>query len=100
MEYEWDERKRISNIEKHNVDFRIAAFIFEGSVVLEPDLRRDYGEDRFIAIGYVDSACFVVAHTRRGDVIRLISAWKGGRHDRRKHQALYARRTSGDEGTR
>lgn len=91
MEYEWDETKRLSNIAKHRVDFRIAAFIFEGPIVLEPDYRKDYGEERFLAIGYVDDACFVVAHTRRGDAIRLISAWKGGRDDRRKYQALYAR---------
>jgi len=53
MEYEWDESKRLTNIEKHHVDFRIAAMIFEDVVVLKPDERRDYGEDRFLAIGYV-----------------------------------------------
>ncbi|MCP8884754.1 BrnT family toxin [Devosia sp. XJ19-1] len=89
MDYEWDEAKRWSNIDKHKVDFRLAAFIFEGPVILEPDHRRDYGEERFLAIGFVDNECFVVAHTRRGEIIRLISAWKGGRNDRRKHQALY-----------
>ena len=89
MDYEWDEAKRWSNIEKHRVDFRVAVFIFDGPVVLEPDLRRDYGEERFLATGFVDDDCFVVTHTRRGGAIRLISAWKGGRHDRRKHQTLY-----------
>ncbi len=89
MEYEWDETKRQTNFEKHHVDFRVAALIFEGRVLSEPDLRRDYGEERHLAVGYFNDECFVVAHTRRGDVIRLISAWKGGRRDRRKYQALY-----------
>ncbi|SMQ75779.1 hypothetical protein SAMN06295905_2432 [Devosia lucknowensis] len=89
MDFEWDETKRLSNIAKHRVDFRLAVFVFDGPMVLEPDLRRDYGEQRFRATGYVDQDCFVVVHTRRGDVIRLISAWRGGRDDRGKHQALY-----------
>lgn len=91
MEYEWNEAKRISNIAKHGVDFRIAALIFEEPFVSEPDNRRDYGEDRHVGIGYVEDECFVVAHTRRGDVIRLISAWKGGRRDRAEYQTVYGR---------
>lgn len=30
MEYEWDEAKRQANLVKHEVDFRVAALIFEG----------------------------------------------------------------------
>ncbi|VDS05110.1 hypothetical protein DEVEQU_02251 [Devosia equisanguinis] len=89
MEYEWDEDKRLSNIAKHGVDFRVAAFIFEQPVHMTSDQRNDYGEFRYRAIGYVDDECFVVVHTRRDDVIRLISAWKGGRNDQRKYQALF-----------
>jgi uncharacterized protein len=89
MDFEWDEAKRQSNLEKHTVDFRFAALIFEGPVVVEPDNRQDYGEERLLAIGYFREQCFVVAHTKRGTAIRLISAWKGGRRDRRKYQAVY-----------
>jgi uncharacterized protein len=98
LEYEWDENKRRANIDKHQVDFRIAAFIFEAPVVKEVDTRRDYGEARFVSIGFVEDECFVVAHTERDDVVRLISAWKGGRRDRRKYQAVYARRSPTHEG--
>lgn len=90
MDYEWDETKRQSNLLKHHVDFRIAALMFEEVVYREPDLRRQYGEDRFLAIGYVGDECFVVIHTIRPGVIRLISAWKGGHRDRRKYQALFS----------
>ena len=31
MIFEWDEAKRLANLEKHGVDFRVAAFIFEGT---------------------------------------------------------------------
>jgi uncharacterized DUF497 family protein len=89
LEYEWDENKRTANIEKHQVDFRVAVFIFEGATVKEKDDRHDYGENRFLSIGLVEDECFVVVHTEQEDVIRLISAWRGGRRDRRKYQAIH-----------
>lgn len=98
MEFEWDETKRRRGIEKHHVDLLYAALIFEGAVLTRIDDRRDYGEVRFISLGMVDEDCFVVVHTRRQDVIRLISAWKGGRDERAIYQAGIARGHSPDEG--
>jgi Uncharacterized protein conserved in bacteria len=99
MEYEWDEAKRFSNIEKHQVDILEALLIFENWVLTEPEARIDYGEARFRSIGFVENDCYVVIHTERSGITRLISAWKGGRRDRRKYQAGYARRNPGNEGT-
>jgi hypothetical protein len=44
MSFEWDEAKRLSNIEERGVDFRDAALIFEGAVIAKEDTREDYGE--------------------------------------------------------
>ena len=98
MDYEWDETKRLSNIEKHRVDILEALLIFENWVLTEPDTRFDYGEMRFKSIGMVDGKCYVLIHAGREGRIRLISAWQGGRRDREKYQAGYARRNPGDEG--
>ena len=92
MEYEWDEAKRQSNIEKHQVDILEAVLIFENWVLTEPDDRFDYGEVRFKSTGVVDGIYYVLVHADRGGRARLISAWKGGRRDRRKYQEGYARR--------
>lgn len=97
MEYEWDEAKRLSNIEKHQVDILEAALIFESWVLTTVDTRFDYGEVRSRSVGMVDGACYVLIHAERDGRTRLISAWLGGRRDRRKYQAGYARRTSSDE---
>jgi uncharacterized DUF497 family protein len=97
MEYEWDEEKRQANLDKHDVDILDAAFIFENWVLTEPDARFDYGEVRFKSVGMVDDDCYVVIHAERNGRTRLISAWLGGRRDRGKYQAGYARRTSRDE---
>ncbi len=98
MDYEWDEIKRLSNIDKHDVDILDAVLIFESWVLTEPDARFDYGEVRFKSIGIVDGICYVLIHADRNGRMRLISAWQGGQRDRRKYQTGYARRNPGDEG--
>lgn len=90
MDFEWNEAKRELNLVKHGVDVLIAALIFEGHTIKAEDQRRDYGELRYKSIGMVDDTCYVVIHTERSGVTRLISAWEGGRSDRRKLEASIA----------
>ena len=92
MEFEWDEQKRQEAIKKHKVDMVEAALIFEGTVFTAVDERRDYGETRYISAGMADDDFFVVVHTPREGRTRLISAWKGGRDDRREYEACLAGR--------
>ncbi len=83
MEFEWDDRKNGANIRKHGVSFEIARRVFERPHLTRLDLRRDYGEDRYVSIGEVDGvAVVVVAHTRREGRIRLISARPASRRER------------------
>jgi len=84
MDFEWDEAKRSQNLEKNGVDLLVAALIFDGPTLCAEDQRNDYGEIRHKSIGMVDDICYVVIHTDRGGAIRLISAWQGGRRDRRE----------------
>ena len=92
MEFEWDEGKRRRVIEERGVDMVYAALIFEGPVLTRIDDRADYGEVRRISLGMVVNECFVVVHTDRAGVTRLITAWKGGRDE----QAAYAGIARGD----
>jgi len=43
MEFEWDENKRLANIEKHGIDFRIAILVFFAPAALR---RSDRDEER------------------------------------------------------
>ena len=53
MHYEWDESKRVANFAKHGVDF-IDAEQFEWATAIEAmDNRCDYGEDRWVALGFL-----------------------------------------------
>lgn len=91
MEFEWDEAKRQQTIASRGVDILKAARIFEGCILKSVDARQDYGEVRYRAIGMVGEDCFVLIYTQRDAVIRLITAWKGGRHERKQYQASIAR---------
>ena len=53
MTYEWDDIKRRNNIDKHGVDFA-AAYDFEWDTALvDIDVRLDYREERYIALGSI-----------------------------------------------
>ncbi len=88
MGFQWDTDKSSSNEAKHGISFLQAAQIFRGPVLKIQDTRRDYGEPRFIALGAFDGVVLHVVFTERGGDVRLISAWKAGRHEREKYQSL------------
>lgn len=97
MEFEWDENKRNEILEKRGVDILYAALIFENYVLTLRDDRQDYGEERLISLGLVDGDPYIVVHTERNGVTRLITAWKGGQNDFGKYQASIASRAAGDD---
>lgn len=95
MCFEWSEPKRLSNLADHGVDFMDAALIFDGFVLEAEDKRSDYGEPRFRALGRVGDDCFMVAYTWRGQVRRIISAWRVDDEGKRRYEAILARNPQG-----
>jgi uncharacterized protein len=83
LEFEWDEYKRQSNLHKHGIDFIRACQIFEGYTVEFEDTRYNYGEERFIAIGQTGNQILTVVYTLQDEVIRLISARKATKNERK-----------------
>ena len=88
LTFEWDEEKRLNNIKERGVDFRDAALIFEGPVLVQEDRRENYGEQRFRALGMVDEECYVVAYTWRGSTCRIISAWRFDDDGRKRYEKI------------
>ena len=74
-----------SNIAKHAIDFADAAQVFDGQIRVREERRRDYGEDRFSALGEADGRLLYVVYTRRSDRIRIISARRAGRDEREEY---------------
>jgi len=85
MEFEWDQQKREANLKKHGIDFIRAIQIFKGDTVHTYDDRRDYGEERYIAIGAAKGTIVTVVYTWRGETIRIISARKAGKGEKEKY---------------
>ncbi len=77
MRFAWDEGKRKSNLKKHGLDFKKAHKVFAGATFTIPDIRFDYGEERFATIGLLDADVVVIVHTETKDEIRIISMRKG-----------------------
>jgi hypothetical protein len=73
MGVEWDENKNRLNIQKHGISFREAALIFQGPTLEKVDDRRDYGEERIIALGVANRRILSVVYTMRGNNRRIIS---------------------------
>ena len=83
IEFEWDEHKRLSNLQKHGIDFIRACQIFDSYTVEFEDNRYDYNEDRYIAVGKINEQILTVVYTYRRDKIRLISARQATRYERK-----------------
>jgi hypothetical protein len=82
LEFEWDESKARSNLEKHKVSFLTAAAIFLNERLERIDDREDYGEVRWIALGWVGSEVYRVVYTWRGEnLIRIVSAQKASKDE-------------------
>lgn len=82
MEFEWDDKKSERTRRERGFGFQRAVRIFAGRVYTTPDDRRDYAEERFIAIGETGGEVLVVVYTDRGDARRIISARRANRKER------------------
>jgi len=86
MGYDWDTAKNKANLAKHGISFDDAKHIFDGPRLTWVDDRQDYGETRNISIGALSAtAVLVVVHTERHGQIRLISARKANRQERKRY---------------
>lgn len=89
MQFEWDETKNEQNISKHGIDFADVYVLFEYFMLTKPDDRFDYDEHRWISIGTLGPGYAVVVWTERDDDrIRIISARRANKDERRRYEAF------------
>lgn len=88
MVYEWDPAKAAANLNKHRVSFEEAASVFldpAALTFLDPDHSDE--EEREITIGRsARRRVLFVAHSERDDRIRIISARRATRRERRQYE--------------
>jgi uncharacterized DUF497 family protein len=83
MEFEWDEAKRLANLRKHGIDFIDIPVVFEGDIVTVEDDRFNYGEQRFVTLGWLQGRVVAIVHTEREESTRIISARKATKYEQR-----------------
>ena len=81
MRFEWDEAKDAWTMQARGFGFDDATRIFRGRVVSWEDDRRDYGEQRFRAVGETEGDILHVVFTWRGDAMRIISVRRANRKE-------------------
>ena len=88
MQFEWDREKEKRNRRKHRVSFDEAVTVFYDPLSAtfdDPD--HSFGEHRLITIGFSShDRLVVVAHTERGNAIRIVSARPATAQERKRHE--------------
>ena len=83
----YDPRKAESNAAKHGVTFYEGASAFGDPLSVTTSDPRPYSEERLVLLGRSDlGRLIVVVHTCRKGWIRLISARKATRRERREYE--------------
>ena len=90
MDFEWDEWKRLENLDKHGLDFVEAEEMFAGPMLVALDTRKDYGEDRWIGLGMSQGRVLIVLFTERNDgtTIRVFSLRKALKHEQKAYEKI------------
>ena len=90
LRFEWDPRKALDNLRKHQVSFEEAKTVFlDDDALLIPDDEHSMEEERFVIMGFsARLRILVVCHCYRQseEVIRIISARKANRVEHSQYE--------------
>lgn len=86
MDFEWNRDKAEINLKKHGIDFADAVTVLDDLNALTVE-DSDHDEERFATLGMdAYGRILVVVYTWRGDAIRLISARKATKQERKQYE--------------
>ena len=86
--FEWDDKKAAENLIKHGVSFSEASTVFADPLsrtILDP-LHSEKKRDSLSSANRACNTPWVVVHTYRGEVIRIISARTATSRERRDYE--------------
>ncbi|MDR3424692.1 MAG: BrnT family toxin [Alphaproteobacteria bacterium] len=82
MDYEWDDGKNERNVLERGLDFNLVRFFAWDDALIVEDVRRDYGERRFRALGEIEGKLYVLIYTMRERGLRVISLRRANERER------------------
>lgn len=81
MKIEFDPEKNATNIKERNINFEIVNDFELNTAKIWLDNRKDYGEERYIALGYIKKRLYSLVFTVRGTNLRVISLRKANKRE-------------------
>lgn len=91
MKVEFDPPKNARNISERGLSFDQVMDLDWSTALVDEDIRRDYGEKRYVAYVLLDKRLHVVCFSEPiGGVVRVISFRKANDRERRKYEKAKA----------
>jgi uncharacterized DUF497 family protein len=85
MEITYDPLKNETNVRARGLSFEQVKDLDWSSAVIHEDTRKDYGERRYQAFGYIGERLFVVVFTPRAGKVHVISLRKANSREVKQH---------------
>lgn len=87
MQVTFDDAKSERNEAERGLPFDLASAFDWSTALVMQDTRRDYGELRFQAIGFIEQHLHVIVFTPRADALHVISLRRANRRERSRYAA-------------
>lgn len=86
MKIDFDPTKNQTNIRERGIAFDLVKHFDWDTAFIWEDTRKDYGEQRFIALGIIDERLYSLVFTPRDDMIRVISLRKANSREVQRYE--------------
>jgi hypothetical protein len=83
----FDPAKNQRNIANRGISFEVAEQFEWDTALIAEDLRKEYGERRFQALGFIAGRLYAMVFTPRAGKIHVISLRKANRRETRRYEA-------------
>lgn len=89
MKITCDPNKRAITFLERGLDFMDAGLIFDGAVYEFEDIRKEYGEQRMIAVGYLAGRMIIVGYVQRDKERHIFSMRKANEREIKKYKEQF-----------
>lgn len=90
MRIEFDPEKSLRNERERGLPFEMVIRLEWEKAIIATDSRKEYGEDRKVAMVPMDGRLYVVCYTRRGVAHRIVSFRKANKREEKIYEEAAA----------
>jgi uncharacterized protein len=89
VKIEFDPAKSAKNASQRGLPFELAAELDWTTARVRPDERREYGEERYLALVPMSGRLYAVCYCVRGDARRIISFRKANKREEQAYAKTF-----------